>query len=662
MIANQSLPVQNSDMEAHVATEQAPAKTKSGKRILNRDNLLRLTKCGELMFPMVQYVRANGRRFIQYGVRGAANLKSVKPATLLDAFIYKLPGEAFTVIDEWLVEQTVPELNKFLESHSEDTLREMLLGMHLFLLGLTSEPADSELRARLMIACNYDCRYHGLFTSLIKAEWDSRAKKGASRYDNIQKIALDPKIVLLNQDMANHVLSWLIACAVAIHLQQREIADALLEKLRASVGKRKEHSLLKALDEHYDQVMAQGPMPAVKMGVARTGEFDSLVDIEVLAQCTKSELAENNLQLPYAFSKVLAVKHKNSLQWKELTQEQAQQMFPKLGSIIHFYGKQYPALPDYRSYAVWRVDQHQQRQFENENGRAESIIHPTARVMPVQQVSIPDGISSAQMGELKSWLKLHSSMFTSLPVDEAKLLYVSDGVFIHPAVSYTKTFENNFTKPFRAWRQLQIHQLSTGLNLHIGELPSTNIQYDLADAKEIVIRSLKQYVKLNKQELDKLDAIFAELKDNEHYMSLIKEFGVEKLQWRLSEFEKLASKLMQVASISKATAHKESKLLKTTEAENAKLQSELETVRNNTEQTKRRIAERLKQLEQTPDKLDAMIEKYFDRIRHLSNRFIVDSAAKRKWFPEIADSLDVFRQRADEMQSKVNSLNENVDK
>ncbi len=673
MIANQSLPHANPPADLKKPNEYFAVKNKQGKPELGRPNLLKLAELSKLLPQLMQYLRTNPKRLIKYGVRGAANLKSAKLDTFID-FIFRLPETAWVVIDEWIANETIPVLDKFLDehSHNEDILREKMLGLHMYLHSLTDKPSDAQQRAKLMIACNYHPQFHKLFMGIARIardELDKTTTEANSKYENIVTIVEKPDIALSDSKIGGHVPSRLIACATAIHFQLNKIASELRDGLLTDAEKHKWDGLTQLINSHFEKNMAQGNLPAIKLGFANDNEFNSLEDLDVLARCTKADRAEEMSRSPYAFSKVLAVKHKDSLLWKELTTQQAEKLFPSLGSIIHFYGNQYPALPEYHSYAVWHVSRHiQHKQDDNtsemqaahsavqyDSNKAKTVTLAIAHVMPVQQISSLEDINSFEINEFKTWFNHNSGLFTKLPADENKLLRLADGMFVHPASTYTKSLADEFITPFRAWKKLQVHQLNSGLNLHIGELPDTNIKYELSDDKEIIKKSLRQYVKLNESEQVKLAAALDQLTENEHYKLLTTEYGVDQLQWQTERFHNMVKELLSKAEIRSAIDNQESKQLENAKAKNVELQTKLDNEKATINQVQQRIEARMKQLTQTPQEIDALIDKYFDRITSLSNRFKDKPATKRKWFPEIMASLAEFRKQVEELQQKLNN-------
>ena len=624
---------------------------------LGRSELLNLLDKSRQVPALCHHIRRNGKRLITFGMK-ASSIRTDKDKDIMQKYFKDMPDKPYEVIVEPWIEKTFkPELEKYLsdKDHSERTLVEYLCGVVPYLNDMTSgKPSDREdvaKRARLLISATLDAKHRPL------ARWIAQLKRsdagaGGSAHDLVIDAIDDPVSVLPSE----HLNKWLLmlACVASIRFGMRGQADRLSEKLLEACKDEKDLERLKeVIAGHKETDLPDDNTHAQKIRLARPREFRNLEGLEVLTRCTK--VVEGSKELnksSYAFSKVLAVKRRTSSEWRELTQDMAAALFPSEGSLIHFQGRQYPELPSMHEYAVWSVDRHDHMTRNKEEGEPFNEVHAASKVMPAQQVLSYEAGSTEVDKVLANLYDLQSSRSSA---DDGAVLSMADGVYIQPAEGIGAFLDSDHSRPMRAWNELEVVQLKTGIRLHVGELPDTSRRMDLSDEESLTLKAFEQAGMVDAQSRERMAMVFAGYLEEREVQGILAEMQLDGLDWELETVARFVSEVVSGDErLGKLVERRKDVLLANPDEIVQEHKERIESLDARTKEAYERIQASAKELADVDlDKeMGEVRDKHYVELGKLVRR-MASPEARRSWFDGMDEGVSEFKREVSEVSKRL---------
>ena len=633
------------EVENRAGTGEKPERMRTAVLLSHLEN-------AKLLNPLLMHIRGKKKMLISFGVK--TSYKGNEAQTI-EKIIDSLPEKGYeTMVEDWLEKQTKKKLEEYLsvERHDNKTLAEHLSPLVLFWHGRANKPEDIAELTKLYIAASHDARTAEVTKVLSGIR---PMKKGSSESFNHLIIGLvdDPGSGMGSENSAHKFFSLMVQVAVAIRFGQWEVIDSVFSELKQMKSLPIDREILvKAITDHLEATKPSGTMPALKVRTASPGEFQSTNGLEVLTLCTKHQ-SEDMTEHPLSFSKVLAVKRSSEADWKETTLEQARELFPSEGSIVHFPGKGYPPLPEEGEYGVWRVTEQQNTERQAEDKDRFTFLRASAKVMAAQQVRSFEEAGSTNVKEVIR--KLDDVRNSGASTRIRNVIRLADGLFIQPPDGIDALLDSDRDTPLNSWKNIDVIQLSSGLNLHVGELPDTNRLWDMSNERDIVTKALEQHLMLDRSHRERLAAVIDEIKDDQMLEQPIKEMQLDALEWRGEEIDKLVQALharLELKAI--LDKRREGELAKAQDA--STIDSKTEATREKTKALKDRKQATLLEVHGIMEEADQLMDKHFNRVRQLGRSYVRKSRQERRsWFPDIEKAITEYSTEVEKLEKSANN-------
>lgn len=563
------------------------------------------------------------------------------------------PKEGFGYLVEFLRTITGGAVAKFMEKEgaNRNQLRESLISFGVASRARMGKRGGREEPFRSLTLLYLDAWTCGEeYMSCLQAA-DSVAIHAAKRVDSTRKACLASLAALENpvtsldiieksKDYRNDPVCQLEIMLMAMFAALRfgppadaEKLSARLDRLLKGAGWEQSERMRGHLADFYEQHRPQGRINARRIFTAEGVQIQDVTRIEVLVHCRlrhDDNPAMNKREV--AFSDVVAIKEASSDEWLELPTEAAKRLFPPRGRIVHFAGARFPPLPHKDEYAVYRVDEHD---VAPENVDEHEKVHAQRRVMPAHVVASLEDIASRDTEALRDKLEELAGHQREHEHSE-KIIHLSDGLFAKPPKGLVALARDGFATKLEAWEKLDIIQLSSGLNMHVGEVPDTQRFLDLGAGHGIIHASIKQHNRLGAAGLKRLRKALQELAKNERAVELMREMQHEGwLTWPCAATERLIAELCE---------RPETKPLLASLHEGADL-----------DQEKDRLAARQRELQEECQRSAARIRAALAKSQEIDQR-IDDSIEKRYLERERARLLRIARNREERHQAVHRSI------
>ncbi|MCY4325475.1 MAG: hypothetical protein OXC81_05580 [Betaproteobacteria bacterium] len=643
--------------ENEISEKSADARL-SGKSIkYERDVILSLLTTADLTMPLIAYARSHKRALLASGAK-IANIDSLKPDQLTREF-KKLSPKAFKLIEDWIFKSTKQAFQAFVLRSELAIAASKLKAGESTQAPLKPSNGDRKIEYDHEIACHLTDTLAGLMPLLSglinfdKKEIGERSKimLGAiySGVDRYAKIAwsvsqlnsrqsgreLDQRGQVEMLDMvfdyekaklagqSDDLLRLALACAIAIRTGDLVVAKKYLESLQTfekMASEENETPLSNRLASEIKTMTPEYVIKARRTRLASDRQFSTPEDLDVLTEGVRVVSDQNP---PFAFSRVLAARGRKTEEWYELKREQAERIFPSSGDLIHFSGSKYPELPRPRSLAVWRTQEMPPSEKKGEEEHRNKVM-ASRRLMRAQQVIALENISSRQPDQVREWIKANLSTLTDR--DEGSLLlHLSDGLVIHGP--YSEMVKEGFTQQFRSWENLKLHQTSSGLMIHIGELPPSSRLYDVTPPLLAAVRALRELQEFTSEEKGRFAEAIKRLNEHQALTERLRDVEIEELEWddeQLLEVQETVLKLPAVQE--KVALHVKQKQ----DQADAQLQEKREEVKREQEKYDNfvRLSEnKKKSLRAIREEMHAMVVKELEHARQEGLKY-----ATRKFF------------------------------
>ena len=617
--------------------------------------LLRLLEDANLLNPLLVHIRGKKKMLISFGVK--TSYKGNEAQTI-EKIIDSLPEKGYeTLIEDWLEKQTKKKLEEYLsvERHDKKTLAEHLSPLVLFWHGRANKPKDAAELTKLYIAASHDARTAKV-TKVLSEIRPMKNDSSESFNHLIVGLVDDPGSGIGSENSGHRFFGLMVQVAVAIRFGQWEVIDSVLSELKQMKTLPIDREILvKSITDHVEATKPSGTMPALKIRTAEPGEFQSTSGLEVLTLCTKHQ-SEDMSDTPYSFSKVLAVKRSSEAEWKETTLNQARELFPSEGSIVHFPGKGFPPLPVEGEYGVWRVTEQENTERQAEDKDRFTHMRASARVMAAQQVRSFEEAASTNVKEVIRKLDDVGNSGASSRI--RNVIRLADGLFIQPPDGIDALLVSDHEKPLNSWKNIDVIQFSSGLNLHVGELPDTKRLWDMSDERDIVTKALEQHLMLDSSHRERLAAVIDEIKDDQMLEKPIKEMQLDALEWRSEEIDKLVQVMHARPELKDILdKRREGELAKAHDA--STIDSKAEATREKTMALKERKQATLLEVHGIMEEADQLMDKHFHRVRQLGRSYVKKSRQERRsWFPEIEKAITEYSTEVEKLEKSANNGSE----
>ena len=617
--------------------------------------LLRLLEDANLLNPLLMHIRGKKKMLISFGVK--TSYKGNEAQTI-EKIIDSLPEKGYeTLVEDWLEKQTSKKLEEYMsvDRHDNNSLAEHLSPLVLFWHGRANKPKDTAELTKLYIAASHDAETAEVTKVLSEIR---PMKKGSSDSFNHLIIGLvdDPGSGLGIENSGHKFFGLMVQVAVAIRFGQWEVIDSVVSELKKMKSLPIDREiLLKAITDHVEDTKPSGTMPSLKVRTAEASEFQSTNGLEVLTLCTKRQ-SEDVTDTPYSFSKVLAVKRSSEAEWKETNLEQARELFPSEGSIVHFPGKGFPPLPEEGEYGVWRVTEQENTERQAEDKDRFTHMRASARVMAAQQVRSFEEATSTNVREVIR--KLDEVGYSGASSKICNVIRLADGLFIQPPDGIDALLISDHGKPLNSWKNIDVIQFSNGLNLHVGELPDTNRLWDMSDERNIVTKALEQHLMLDSSHRERLAAVIDEIKDDQMLEQPIKEMQLDALEWRSEELDKLVQVLHTRTELKGILDKRREDELAQVHDEST-IDSKAEATRAKTKALKDRKQATLLELHGIMEEADQLMDKHFHKVRQLGRSYVRKSRQERRsWFPDIEKAITEYSSDVEKLEKSANNGSE----
>lgn len=560
------------------------------------------------------------------------------------------------IIVDWVQKQVSHMLEEYLskEQNNIGTLLEELMPLVPYWSGVAGPPEGIERLAKLFLACCFDERAVELAESLLLF----KASREEDDDDDMSELTIavmeDPESEEAEKASGTSPLFMLVRVVCAVRFGHWELYDRIKKeaKLRRNLPFDWD-TFEKELEAHAAEVRPTGEMPAQKLRMAKEGEFQSISGIEVLTVCSK-HVPESVSENPYAFSRIMAVKRASAAEWLEITPAEAKKLFPKTGSIVHFPGKRYPPLPKKGEYAVWKVEEQKHDSIgEAQEKENFTLIRASARVMPAQQVRSFESVSSENVEGVKQMLR---EVDTGLGLDE--VVRLSDGLYVKPPVDVDGFLQGKEKEPLAAWTELKAIQFSSGLNLHVGELPDTSRSFDLSDGYDVILKSLRQSLILDAQRESKFGEVLETLGNDSSLERTVGEMHLDGLEWRSSGFRNLETQLVGNPEVERMLQERGKAEVDSKQENNATVEDRINSIEEEMRKIDKRAEDALESMKSFRSEVDALIVRHFSKVRQLGRRLAKFGQEDRKdLYPEITEQVNRMMEMNYEVEKAFEEMN-----
>ena len=483
---------------------------------LARENFLEVIEKASLMHAMLSFVQASIDELVAAGA-DEMELKSMRMQDFKTKVFPTLPMGPLSVIVKWLAENSRPALDAFSKEQGKDAhgkLFEYLLPMMMEIDGVGNDVPGTQERARCFLAAMEDKGYKDVAAAVSQLVSVGDRGPVDAMYQAMRKVAeataSDNGEAQENDEVEPHMRLYM-ECAFAIKSKDRERARTLLREVGRYDNAKPEHLRVHSrLRDYYQRTMPEIQVSARQVDPLEGVDLGGLDSLDVLALCNKSSPNNANPGHSYAFSKPLAVRIGGEGEWLELTDHQRETIFPKSGSIIHLEGKQFPQLPKYMSYSVWRVEE--QNLSADQTEKFNTRVRAARKVCPAHLVLELEHIASHERNLARQWLR-HASFF-DVEAEGERVLRFEDGLFVHTTSSYENLIEDNFTHALRSWEALPMIELQNGARLHVGNLPESTGEYHLTPPIGALSRKLRNDQQCTASEQDLFTRTLGRLGEN----------------------------------------------------------------------------------------------------------------------------------------------------
>ena len=614
--------------------------------------LLERLSDADMFRALTSHINMKKRMLMSHGVKLRKGTNSGDFAVAIDSW----PEKAYTlVIEEWLAKQTKKHLEDYMsdEQHNNDTLLERLSPLVLHWHDRASKPEGLRELTLLFLAA---CMDEGTRPVAKKLTMINPVKEGAVTQvrDSLLAIVEDPggeKAAMASKESVTNLLMRLV---VAVRFGLWDIVDGIKKEVDGIGAETFDHAGFQDVyNRHLEITKPSGKIAAKRMPQATEDEFPSVTSgVEVLTQCTRHNPAEGEGgQL--SFSRVLAIKRQSAKEWKELTQEQAKKLFPNVGTIIHLHSKWSPNLPQEGEFGVWKVQEANVNPDEVKDNY--SMMRAVAKVMPAQQVRSFEEVHSNDVEAFKSKLAEVSS--SSMKDSAGHVIHLADGIFVRPGQdAQSEYFEEKMDYPISAWKDLEVFQMSSGLNLHIGELPDTNRLFDISKDEDMAIKALEVHLKLDGELRSRFSKALAEISADKSKLSKsVEEIQLDELAWKSDEAEKLMRSLEKQSGIKEAlNSSRKRRLVQHEGSLEQGYEEELVSLQEKTEKNKARATDLMDEIEEFDSEIDMLIEKHLNKVRQLGMRMrLKEQRPDRKaWFGDLEEEIAEYQKLVKNLSEK----------
>ena len=585
---------------------------------VNRLELLNIINDAGLHPALMKFVATKKRLFTSLGVKGAGDLHSLSEKNVRTV-IKNMSTKAFKVIEEWLLKICNKELEKY---HSDDELltvelQDQLTGYKLYhdqsyeqhqdASGKILEPTNLPTRAKLMIAALYSPTHRQLAEQIYQQKF-ARQRDDSERGTTVDlewlhRVIFSPpsdELEIIKEETTN--FSLFAAAAIAIRLRDFARAKSLMDLLED-----RDHSFFprdgrKFLVNELKKIEPTFLFKAERTVAAAAGEFSSVKGLEVLAQV--NNLTEDEGRTKTGFSKIVALRREGTMEWKECSGQDLSELFPENGSIVHLVGPDYPPLPKYNSHAVWRVAE-QNLSYEQQR-KYKTNVKVVQKLMPVQQIRALRRIKSTAIDKIHGWIRDNQELLAEIPASEF-LLHFEDDLFGQLQCSCETLIRENFSSNMRAWKNLKIVETSTGKNLHIGELPSTEREIDISPPFEAALRTLRLEKKVSATELQNVAPVLRKLGSMQALQARFSETRLDNFEIDSEKLTILHQEVLNLESVKKMLAEARAAEVDKAAGEVEKARKEKDKIEHQEQIIKVRVAEKEKELGESKESMEKLI-------------------------------------------------------
>ena len=585
---------------------------------VNRLELLNIINDAGLHPALMKFVATKKRQFTSLGVKGAGDLHSLSEKNVRTV-IKNMNTKAFKVIEEWLLKICNKELEEY---HSDDELltielQDQLTGYKLYhdqtyeqsqdAIERILKPTNLPTRAKLMIAALHS-PIHRQLAERVQLQKFVRQRDDSERGTTVDlewlhRVIFSPpsnELDIIKEETTN--FSLFAAAGIAIRLRDFARAKSLMDLLED-----RDHSFYprdgrKFLVNELKKIEPTFFSIAERTVAAATGEFSSVKGLEVLAQV--SHLSEDEGRANTGFSKIIALRREGTVEWKECSEQDLYELFPENGSIVHLVGPDYPPLPKHNSHAVWRVAE-QNLSYEQQR-KYRTNVKVVQKLMPVQQIRSLQGIKSTSIDKVHGWITDNRELLAEIPASEF-LLHFEDDLFGQFPCSCETLIRENFSSNMRAWKNLKIVETSTGKNLHIGELPSTEREIDISPPFEAVLRILRLEKKGSAAVLQDVAPILRELGSTQALLSRFSETRLDNFEIDSEKLAILHQEVLNLESVKKMLAEARAAEVVKAAGEVALARKDIDKIKHQEQIIKARVAEKEKELGESKESMEKLI-------------------------------------------------------
>ena len=631
------------------------AKSPSGKNLkYERDVIMSLLAAADLTLPLIAYARSHKRALLASGAK-IANIDSLKSEQLVRE-IKKLPVDAFKLIEEWVFKNTKPAFLAFVLrselaiaasklkpgeqtqaplkppggdrklEYSEEIgvhLLDTLAGLMPFISGLIrATKKEVAERSKIMLGAIYS----GV-DKYAKIAWrtselnTSRASETVDKRDLLLmlEVVFDyEQTSLAGQSDKMPLLA--LACAIAIRSGDLAAGRKYLESLQAfeklaSEGEG-ESPLAGRLARELKAMTPEYGIKARRTRPASDRQFSIPENLDIL---TEGVRVVSDQHPPFAFSRALAARERGSEEWYELSREQAERIFPISGDLIHFSGSKYPELPRPRSYAIWRASEVPPNSKEGDDEHRNKVM-ASRRLMRSQQVITLENISSRQPDQVREWIIANIGSLCER--DEASLLlHLSDGLVLHGP--YSDMVRDGFTQQFKAWKDLKLHQTSSGLMLHIDELPPSNRLYDVAPPLRAAMRALRELQEFTSEEKGRFAEAIKRLNEHQGLAARLKDAEIDKLVWNEEELLKVQEAVLALPVVQEKVKRHVQEKQEQVEAQLSGKHEEIKRLQGEYEKIIKLIEDKKKSVRSIREEVRTMVVKELEHARREGLKYAI---------------------------------------